>query len=264
MQEIKRVTFVGAGNLSTQLAKVLYSKGISINQIYSRTEESAQLLAEQVGAKFTHDLTQLTADADLYFFSVKDDALEQVLCDFPHRNSKIVHTAGSIPMSILKDFSSIYGVFYPLQTFSKLRDVDFHYIPFCIESSEEAFTLQLKNLAGKLSNDVRDVDSNQRQSVHLAAVFVCNFVNYMYTIGHDLMMDSDLDFNLLRPLIQETAQKVMHANPREMQTGPAVRFDEKVMNKHLDFLKNKEELQELYKFVSKQIFKNYKLGTTEK
>ncbi len=254
MDRIKRITFIGAGNLATQLAKALFKQGIEINQVYSRTLASAELLAEQLNAEAITNMQLLNAHADLYVFAVKDDALISVLQEFPYTNKPIAHTAGSIPMAVLSSFSTSYGVFYPLQTFSKTREADFQHIPFCIESSSEIFTVQLKQLAARLSTDVRDVNSVQRQSVHLAAVFVCNFVNYMYSVGYDLMEEYKLDFNLLKPLIEETAKKVMYANPKDVQTGPAVRFDEQVMNKHLQFLENKAHLQELYSFVSKQIF----------
>lgn len=260
MTTINQVSFIGAGNLATQLSKALFRAGVSINQVYSRTMESAHDLAKPLNAQAITDLQQVNEQADLYIFAVKDDALLQVLANFPYRNKPMVHTAGSVSMQVLADFSSSHGVFYPLQTFSKNKAVDFRSIPICIESSSDAFTTSLTQLALKLSGDVRYVNSTQRQALHLAAVFVCNFVNYMYAVGYDLMQQHDLDFDLLKPLIQETAQKVMKHNPREVQTGPAVRSDEKVMNKQLDFLKNNEQLQELYKFVSKQIKETSKGG----
>ncbi|MFV0290338.1 MAG: Rossmann-like and DUF2520 domain-containing protein [Mangrovibacterium sp.] len=255
---IKKVSMIGAGNLATQLSKGFQRHGIEVVQVYSRTMESASCLAALLGAEATDCVGHMRSDSDLYVFSVKDDALEDVLRGFPFRDKRIVHTAGSLPMSLLKNYSPDYGVFYPLQTFSKQREVDFHDVPICIESSSALFTQQLKELAGSLSVDVRDVNSEQRKQVHLAAVFVCNFVNYLYGVGHALMEESQLDFDILKPLIRETSAKVMDANPHDVQTGPAVRFDEKVINKHLELLENSVELQELYSFVSKQIFQAHK------
>ncbi|MFV0521304.1 MAG: Rossmann-like and DUF2520 domain-containing protein [Mangrovibacterium sp.] len=257
MDKIQKIVLIGAGNLATQLGLALHEHGVIIMQVYSRTMSSANLLAEKVQAEAIVDLKEITPQADLYIFSVKDDALLQVLQQCSLFDKVLVHTAGSIDMNILQDFSSNYGVFYPLQTFSKSRKVDFKAIPFCIEASSDKCRQQLKQLARLLSSDVRDVDSMQRQSIHLAAVFVCNFVNYMYNVGFDLMQQHDLNFDLLKPLIMETAQKVMHTNPWEAQTGPAVRYDEQVMNKHLDFLDKQKQLKELYSFVSKQIFNKH-------
>ncbi len=255
---IQSVIIIGAGNLATQLAKALCAANIAIWQVYSRTIESASCLANKVGAEPVVDIAKLKPNADLYIFSVKDDALIPCLEKFPFSKSLIVHTAGSIPMSALGSYSEQYGVFYPLQTFSKTKDVDFLEIPICIEAKNDTIYNKLESLASLLTNDVRAVDSLQRQSLHLAAVFVCNFVNHMYQIGHQLMEQNRLSFDILRPLIYETANKIRTTTPKQAQTGPAVRYDQEVMQKQMQQLAKQENLQAIYQLISKDINETHK------
>ena len=253
---IKNVTLVGAGNLATQLGKSLKENEIEIVQVYSRTETSAKALAEQLGCPFTIDLKELK-QADLVIVSVKDDALESVFKQID-KSSRVVHTAGSVPMEILADYFKNHGVFYPLQTFSKQREVDFLNIPICLEASSVEFLQELKQLASRLSQNVSLVNSEKRESLHLAAVFTCNFVNHFYDIGDGLLGEKGLDFSLLKPLIQETAQKVMSLKPIDAQTGPAVRYDETIIDKHLELLSYKPELRKIYSFISRSIYNSKK------
>ena len=151
-----------------------------------------------------------------------------------------------------------YGVFYPLQTFSKSRDIDFSTIPVCIEANTEKNYTLLNKLGNALSNDVRAVSSSQRKGLHLAAVFVCNFVNHLYAMGANVCKENDLPFEVLKPLILETANKVMGLHPSEAQTGPAKRNDKKTMKNHLKALDNKEH-KKIYKLLSKAIKNTYEL-----
>ena len=249
---IEKVTLVGAGNLATQLGKALKMAGVSISQVYSRTEKSASELANLLECPFTTSLSSLIM-CDLVIVSVKDDALEDVLSQLK-RTAVVVHTSGSIPMEIFEGHFEQFGVFYPLQTFSKQRDVDFSTIPICIESSSPELLEELTQLGNQLSNTVEHINSEKRKTLHLAAVFTCNFVNHFYQIGNALLEEQELNFDLLKPLIQETAQKVMHLDPIDAQTGPAVRFDETIINKHLNLLSDKPELKKIYNFVSENIY----------
>ncbi|PTN09977.1 Rossmann-like and DUF2520 domain-containing protein [Mangrovibacterium marinum] len=255
---IQKVTLVGAGNLATQLGKALYKSGIDILQVYSRTKSSAELLAKQLGSQATNELHELNMQADLYIFALKDDALERILKQIDVRGKFIVHTAGSLPMRILQPYSDSYGVFYPLQTFSKQRDVAFEQIPMCLEAARPELLAELKKLAERLSGKVEEISSAQRQSLHLAAVFTNNFVNHFYHLSHQIVKKYGVDFELLKPLITETAAKVMEIDPFDAQTGPAKRFDEAIIQKHLNFLSDQPELQEIYSFVSKSIFEAHK------
>lgn len=252
---IEKIVLIGAGNLATQLALAAFEKGIQIKQVFSRKIESAKELAEKVSAGFTNDLSQLLPDADLYIIAVKDSAIQEVLENLNlSEDSLIVHTAGSVPMSILEGFSNNYGVFYPLQTFSKSRKVDFSGIPVCIESNHPSNFLKLEKLGEKLSGSVNQINSEERKTLHLAAVFVNNFVNHFYTIGADILHDKKLDFDLLKPLIHETAEKIQTLNPFEAQTGPAKRNDAAIINAQLKMLHNKPEFQEIYSIVTESIF----------
>jgi len=252
---IENVVLIGAGNLATQLALTLHEKGIQVKQVFSRKIESAKELAEKVNAGFTNDLSQLINDANLYVIAVKDSAIQEVLENVNLKDDQlIVHTAGSVPMSILEGFSNNYGVFYPLQTFSKSKKVDFSEIPICIESSHLSNFLKLENLGERISNSVNQINSDERKTLHLAAVFVNNFVNHFYAIGADLLHDKKLDFELLKPLIRETAEKIQTMNPFDAQTGPAKRNDQSILHTHLKMLHDKPELQKIYSFATESIF----------
>jgi len=255
---IQTVTLIGAGNLASQLGKALFKAGIQIIQVYSRTEASANELAGKLKSEYTNSLADLRTDADLLVFALKDDALVGILQQLELKGKFIVHTAGSLPMEVLKPYSDRYGVFYPLQTFSKQRDVEFKQIPMCLEAATPELLTELKQLAERLSEKIEEISSAQRQSLHLAAVFTCNFVNHFYYLSHQVVKKYGVDFELLKPLITETAAKVMEMDPFDAQTGPAKRFDEAIINKHLDFLADQPELQEIYSFVSKSIFEAHK------
>lgn len=252
---IENVVLIGAGNLATQLAQALNEKGIRVKQVYSRKIESAKQLADKVNAPFTNNLSQLIADADIYIIAVKDSAIQEILENINLNEDRlIVHTAGSVPMSILDGFTNCYGVFYPLQTFSKSRKVDFSNIPICIEANHPSTTMKLEKLGERLSSSVNQINSEERKSLHLAAVFVNNFVNHFYSIGADILHDKKLDFELLKPLIRETAEKINALHPLEAQTGPAKRNDQSIINAQLKMLHDQPEYQKIYSFVTESIF----------
>ena len=176
------IAFIGAGNLATNLAKALYWKGFRIVQVYSRTKESAQELAQTVEAVYTTELQAVTKEAQLYIVSLKDAAFVELLPQIVSgkENALWVHTAGSIPMNIWQGHVARHGVLYPMQTFSKQREVDFGQIPFFVEGNSEEDVRLLKDIASALSEKVYEASSEQRKSLHLAAVFTCNFTNHMY------------------------------------------------------------------------------------
>jgi predicted short-subunit dehydrogenase-like oxidoreductase (DUF2520 family) len=174
----------------------------------------------------------------------------------------VIHTAGSLAMDVLSPFTSRYGVFYPLQTFSKNKRVDFSKIPVFIESNNEIDLQIIKSLAESISDTVYEASSTQRQNLHLAAVFACNFVNHFYAIAADWVEKTDFPFHVLLPLIVETAEKIHYLTPREAQTGPAIRYDRKVIEKQLDLLKTDKTTQQLYKLMSEHIYKYDKIFTS--
>lgn len=249
------IVLVGAGNLATNLAKALYKKGFRIAQVYSRTAESAKQLAQQVEAEFTTQLTDIYPYARLYIVALKDDALLQLLPQIVkgREHALWVHTAGSIPMDVWQEYVERFGVFYPMQTFSKQREVDFSSLPIFVEGNSVTDTEFLKEVAGVLSNKVYEATSEQRKSLHLAAVFTCNFTNHMYALAAELLQKYRLPFDVMLPLIDETAQKVHEMAPADAQTGPAKRFDGHVMNGHLQMLGDEPEMQAIYRMLSKSI-----------
>ncbi|MBN2598792.1 MAG: DUF2520 domain-containing protein [Marinifilaceae bacterium] len=255
---IQKVVMIGAGNLATQLSLALHEHGIEILQVYSRTVESAKVLAGKLDCSFTISVKKIEKNADLYIFAVSDKALQPILDKWSVPIGNSVHTAGSIPADIFDNYAEDYGVFYPLQTFSKERKVDFSNVPICIESNSLKLQADLIELAGQISNSAHLVNSEQRKQLHLAAVFTCNFTNHMYSIGQKLLAEKDVDYELLKPLILETAQKALQLDPVSAQTGPAVRFDEEIMCAHEKALKDSPVFQKLYRFVSESIYKMHK------
>ncbi|MDA3879457.1 MAG: DUF2520 domain-containing protein [Prolixibacteraceae bacterium] len=255
----KNIAIIGAGNLATRVSLELQNKGINIVQVYSRTVTSALTLARMLGCSYVTKPEKITPEADIYLISVSDMAMAGLLEKVNFNNKLVAHTAGSIPMKALKNFSKNYGVFYPLQTFSKYRDVNFTKIPFCIEANIPENENILKELAGTISKDVRLINSDQRKQLHLSAVFACNFVNHMYAIAGDLLQEQDIPFDILRPLINETASKVKNMAPRATQTGPALRMDKNIMQEHLSMLGKKSKLNKLYTQISESINEFHKL-----
>jgi predicted short-subunit dehydrogenase-like oxidoreductase (DUF2520 family) len=253
-----KAVFIGSGNLATHLATALQEKGIIISQIYSRTAANASILADKLKTNYTSDPTELIMDADIYFYALKDSALIQFLKETNLPNAMHVHTAGSVSLTIFKELTLNYGVFYPLQTFSKNKKVDFAEIPICIEASNSDMQTKLLDIAHLLTQKTYIVNSDQRKILHLAAVFSCNFTNYMYDISSEILNDVGIGFDIMKPLILETAEKIQTMNPYEAQTGPAVRFDKAVIDKHLIMLKRYPKLKNMYKDLSKNIYDRHK------
>lgn len=252
-----KIVFIGAGNLATHLSGAMHRQGFEILQIYSRTAEAAEKLATRMHAQWTTSLDEIREDADLYIFSVKDSVLETLIASMPHRNGLWVHTAGSIRMDVFAPHIDRHGVFYPLQTFSKNKEVDFKTIPFFIEANHESDCKMLCDTASQLSDQVIGADSDQRKHLHLAAVFACNFTNHMYALAARLMEEKGLPFDALKPLIRETAEKIRDLHPVQAQTGPAIRYDQEVMEKHIALLED-SSLQDIYRMLSESIHNTHK------
>jgi predicted short-subunit dehydrogenase-like oxidoreductase (DUF2520 family) len=251
-------SFIGAGNLAFHLAKALHFHGFQISQVYNRTESSAKELAEITGAKFTSSLSGIESTTDVYIVAVKDSAIDEVLSQIDFQDKLVVHCSGSLPVSVLEKYTKNFGVIYPLQTFSKKREVNFSDIPVFIEANSPKNLEILRKIAGAISEKVSVADSEQRQLLHISAVFACNFVNHLYSTAGELLKTKNISFDVLKPLILETALKVQELQPFEAQTGPAVRFDKNVIDKHLEKLADAEEYQQLYELISKSIFEHHK------
>lgn len=254
-----RVVMIGAGNLATHLSLALNRlPDMEIVQVYSRTRAHAEELAGRLSCLSTDDPTAVRPDADLYIFSLKDSALEQIIASIPKNEGLWIHTAGSMSMEMFNGYTTRYGVLYPMQTFSKQRAVDFSVIPLFIEWKREEDKILLEGLAHRLSDRVRFLSSEARRSLHLAAVFACNFTNHMYALAGQLLEKENIPADVLLPLIDETAAKIHDLPAIQAQTGPAVRYDENVIRKHLDLLSGDSNLQAIYQLLSQSIHQSAK------
>lgn len=248
------IVFVGAGRLATQFAKALHRKGHHIQAVYSRTMAAAEALCSVVGGTATDDITQLPPYADAYILAVKDSVLPTLIPQLVkgREGRPMFHTAGSMPMSVFGNLRH-HGVIYPMQTFSKEREVDFARIPVFIEANNPLALHVANMVASAVSDHVTELADDERRRLHLAAVFACNFANHCYTLAADILERHGLPFSVLLPLIDETAQKVHEMHPRQAQTGPAVRYDENVINAQLDLLADTPLPQEVYALMSRSI-----------
>lgn len=250
-----KIVFVGAGRLATNLAKALHEKGHTITAVYSRTQASADALCSVVGGFPTDSLSALPSTADAFIIAIKDAALTTVipLLAQGRTDQCFLHTAGSMPLSVFEGHAPHAGVFYPMQTFSKERAVSFAHLPIFLEATDASTLSLAETLARSISDNVRPLSSDQRRYLHLAAVFACNFVNHCYALSAEILQRHDIPFDVMQPLIDETAEKIKTLSPREAQTGPAVRYDENVINAQMDLLRDDPSMQELYALMSKSI-----------
>ncbi len=249
------VSIIGSGNVATHLAKAFKTANVKVLSIWSNRFENALALAQKVGAQAVNELSEIAADeSDILLISVKDDAIGDVAQKLIGYSGVVAHTSGSVSLAALNGLEN-YGVFYPLQTFSKQKEIDFSLVPLCLEASNPLALAKLKHLAALLSKHCYDVDSEQRKILHLAAVFACNFPNYLYGIAQQLLAQHQLDFNIIKPLIIETANKIQTALPVNVQTGPAIRNDVQTLTKHEGMLQGHPEWLTIYKLLSEQIKK---------
>jgi predicted short-subunit dehydrogenase-like oxidoreductase (DUF2520 family) len=253
-----KIVCLGSGNVATHFAKAFQASGGDLIQIWSKTLANAQTLASVLNSEPVDNLNDIARDADLYLICIKDDAIEEVAAQLAGVKGLVVHTSGATSIAVLKRTGlDNYGVIYPLQTFSKSRNMEFNHIPLCLEGGSEQALLDLRTIAAQLSPLIYEVSSDDRKLLHLAAVFACNFTNHLYHLSADILQRNQLSFDMLKPLITETAAKVQYDLPKDVQTGPAIRNDELTMSKHLELLKNSPELVNIYETLSKSIKKTY-------
>lgn len=247
------IVMLGAGNVATHFSKALQQKGYNITQVYSKTTASAKALAELLSVPYTTEINDVNTAADIYIYALKDNALEEIIHKISIPDAIHLHTAGSVNIDVFEGRASHFGVIYPMQTFSKSKEVNFENVALMVEANTEKTFDTLFGIAQQLSKRCYKIDSEQRKKIHLSAVFACNFTNYMYTIAEELIGETNAPFDILQPLIAETADKIKHLSPAKAQTGPAVRYDTVIIEKHLKMLENRPELQQLYKEISKLI-----------
>ncbi|MCH7382816.1 DUF2520 domain-containing protein [Acinetobacter dispersus] len=255
-----RITLIGAGRVATHLAKVLQLQH-QIVQIFSRDLQRAETLADQVNAQAITELQQLDPQTDLVIIAVSDQAISSVIQAITQYlpDNLIVHTSGSTDLAILEQKHPRAGVLYPLQTFSFERAVNWSETPLFVEAVQAQDLTLLTDLANSLSQHIYEYSSTQRLTLHLAAVFACNFSNYCYDMAKQVVDAEQVDFSLLYPLILETANKATTNNPKEMQTGPAMRGDQNILNMHRQLLvdSNRTDLQDIYRLMSESILKRH-------
>ncbi|WP_316765316.1 Rossmann-like and DUF2520 domain-containing protein [Pedobacter frigiditerrae] len=250
-----KVVVIGAGNVATHLATAIYAANVQVTQVWSYHNENAQVLANQINAIAIDDLSEIDLDADICLIAIKDDAIAEIANHLKHFRGLIAHTSGAVNLNVFESLFENYGVFYPLQTFSKSKEVDFKVIPLCLEANNKNSLNKLKELADKLSKNIVEINSEKRKILHLAAVFACNFTNHLYALAEEILKANQLEFDILRPLIAETAAKVQNAFPLDVQTGPAIRNDELTLIKHQELLLQQPQLLDIYKTLSDSIKK---------
>lgn len=253
-----KIGFIGSGRVATHLAFKLHQQH-QVVQIYSQNYDHAEKLALHMQADAIHDLNEFNQDLDVLIISVSDQAIETVAQQLAQLNFRglIVHTSGSTHLNILSEYLNRVGVFYPLQTFSFDCAVDWNNTPLFVEANSESDIYLLTDLAGEISSKVYQYSSEQRLSLHLAAVFACNFSNYCYDMAKHIVDEQQVDFALLYPLILATAKKATQIDPKHAQTGPAMRSDDKILEMHQYMLKKSKstELSHIYEMLSDGIKK---------
>ena len=246
---MKRITFIGSGNVATNLAKAFFSKGYEIVQICSATLSNAKALASMVSAEPTSDLAKLKP-ADIFIVAVRDDVITAMADKLSIDNALLLHTAGSVSMDVLHGFKN-HGVLYPLQTFTKKKEVDFSSLSFFIEANTPENLERIKVLASSLSSRAIPLNTEDRLKLHVAAVFACNFLNYLLSIAADLSKEN---FSTLHSLVNEMVLKAFEAqHPSRVQTGPAARNDKATLKKHEELLSLYPNIQQLYLILSQAI-----------
>ena len=247
-----QIVLIGSGNVAFHLAKAFSEAQIPISQIFGRNTTELQKISEQFSIPFS---TETLVDADLYIISVSDSSIAEVSTLIKNENVLVAHTSGSVSREAL---SGNYrkSVFYPLQTFSKSKNLDYSKIPFFIDAENENDEEILKNLASKISKNVMLANDEKRKYIHLTAVFSCNFVNHLYARAKEISDSQGIPFDYFLPLIDETTQKIHELEPKLAQTGPAIRNDEKVLKLHESLLTDEEKLK-IYKTLNESIKKMY-------
>ena len=240
-----KITLIGSGNVATVLGRLIIKNGHEVCQVISRDGGHARLLAGELGAGYTDFEGSPDRSADLFIIAISDAALDNFFVKGAINDKIVVHTAGSVSKDILRNFASRYGVLYPLQSLRK----EMHYIPpipLLIDGSDEATTGFIENFARSLSPTVQRMGDEERLKLHAAAVIVSNFTNHLYAIAEDFCDKEQVNFDMLKPLIAETAERISYASPSKVQTGPAIRKDIHTLDKHLRLFTAHPKLRTMY------------------
>lgn len=248
-----KIVILGTGNVASQLANALKIAGHDLLQVYGRNKEAAYKLSKQHNTTFTDDLKKINTKADIYIIAVADAAIPTIVKKLALKNQVIVHTSGSISLDVFKNNYTNCGVLYPVQTISKNGKTNFRTTPFGIEASNTKSLKVLEMIAKSLSANVFHINSDQRKTLHLAAVFANNFTNHLLTIAEKILSNKNLPFDLLKALIEETVKKIRTHSPASVQTGPAERKDSVTLEKHLKMLEKNPLYKKIYIAISESI-----------
>jgi predicted short-subunit dehydrogenase-like oxidoreductase (DUF2520 family) len=254
------VSFIGSGNLAWHLAPALDNTDFPVREIYSPNGRHAAALAEKLyQATVKHSLDFSASQSGIFVIAASDDAIEEIAQEIVlPENAILLHTSGSQPLSVLGYAATPnIGVLYPLQTFSKGKKIDFKDVPLFIETDNKDTEKVVMAMAKAISKHIYKSSSADRKALHVAAVFASNFTNHMLTIAKDILEEHDLDLELLKPLIAETINKSLTIGPEDAQTGPAVRGDLEILDRHLEFLKGDKKTSEIYRLISQHIIDRY-------
>lgn len=252
------IVIIGSGNIATHLGRAFKMAGQTISQVWSRDITNATALADTLAAQPIDSMLDLDRTADLFIIAVNDEAIRKIAIELKLSDQLLLHTSGSTGLSALEGASTKIGVFYPLQTFSKIKSIDFRNIPIIIEANVPEVLAIIRAIADRLSEKVIELNSEQRKTLHIGAVFACNFTNHLFGLAQELLEEKGLDYELLKPLIEETLNKIEMNSPVSVQTGPAIREDQATIQTHLELLKHNPDLSELYIKLSQSIVNLHK------
>jgi predicted short-subunit dehydrogenase-like oxidoreductase (DUF2520 family) len=251
------LTIIGAGNLAWHLCHAFTDKGFKIDKIINRSAGSAAGLASEIGTKYTTNFGVSNSESDFTILAIDDSFIEHTLDKMNVSNTIILHTSGSTDMDIFKTRTEKFGVLYPVQSFTKNKRVSFSGIPVCIEASDQSTLDLLLKLASGISNNVQVMSSEKRRILHLAAVIANNFTNHLIARAFDFLEKNEIDKQLILPLLEETFEKIKLFGSGDSQTGPARRNNVEILRKHLEIIKDEQELKNLYNVISKSIIAYY-------
>jgi predicted short-subunit dehydrogenase-like oxidoreductase (DUF2520 family) len=240
-----KIVLIGSGNVATVLGRLVVKHDHTVSQVISREVEHAATLAEELNASAADFNGQLDTTADLYIIAISDSALENFFVNGDVQHKCVVHTAGSVSKDILGGYSNYFGVLYPLQSLRKEMD-NIPAIPFLVDGNSEETTNYIEAFARSISNNVQRTNDEERLKLHAAAVIVSNFTNHLYAIAEDYCVKENVAFDMLKPLILETAQRIDKVSPSQVQTGPAIRKDIHTLDKHLRLFTAHPKLRTMY------------------
>ena len=256
MSSYLKVAFIGSGNVATHLAKSFEDAGHTVHSIFSQNHRNAESLVKKLydsKVKLTLDYT--SEHIDFLVISVNDDALSALASSIiVNDGTVVVHTSGSKELSILEPYFFNCGVFYPVQTFNKDKELEYN-VPFALEASSDQAMGLMKKMAKSVSDQIYELNSSQRKKLHLAAVFACNFTNRLIAISKDILQKNDINNDIISPLIYQTIENCVENNPDDVLTGPAKRHDYSILKEQNNSLNDEVEIQKLYQIITDLILK---------